>query len=161
MAQNQCFHRNRVVKKFGPRLLHIMAHGTCPISFPFDIAPPSFREGQMVSYFFTGGARRGTLVILVHFCHFREIWDDFLFSLKFLIFLVYIYNRYQHTSTTTHAKRALAGVPGLGRQPSLGFTSLRPGHNQHAKHVPDVRCCVPWRRGCRALGGHLHRTSPA
>jgi hypothetical protein len=49
MAQNQCFHRNRVVKKNWPSAFG--QHGGGALPDVFFIAPPSFREGQMVRFF--------------------------------------------------------------------------------------------------------------
>jgi|TARA_B110000211_G_scaffold15964_1_gene16708 hypothetical protein len=49
MAQNQCFHRNRVVKKNWPPAFSHGGGGALPDIF--SIAPPSFREGHVVRFF--------------------------------------------------------------------------------------------------------------
>ena len=49
MAQNQCFHRNRVVKKNWPSAFG--QHGGGALPDVFYIAPPTFREGHVVRFF--------------------------------------------------------------------------------------------------------------
>jgi hypothetical protein len=49
MAQNQCFHRNRVVKKNWP--WGFDRHGPRHLPDIFSIAPRSLREGHVVSFF--------------------------------------------------------------------------------------------------------------
>ena len=49
MAQNQCFHRNRVVKKNWQWGLG--QHGLWHLPDIFSIAPRSFREGRLYSFF--------------------------------------------------------------------------------------------------------------
>jgi hypothetical protein len=51
MAQNQCFHRNRVVKKNWPE--GFSQHGGGALPDIFSIAPPSLREGDVVNFFYS------------------------------------------------------------------------------------------------------------